>query len=1341
MATPPTPTHVVFETTVGDFTVELYYEHAPRTCFNLAELARRGYYNNTIFHRIIKVCFALYVLCVFFAARRPLTRAWQDFMIQGGDPTGTGRGGESVYGGKFNDEISKELKHTGAGVVSMANAGPNTNGSQFFVTLAPTPWLDGKHTIFGRISSGMRVIQRMGLVPTGANDRNMDEDEPAAGLDGDDKLSSREPENQASARQGEGEGEGGETHDVHPPQQDLEVLKLDLDPEHARPLSSGAEDPAGIGGARQLAWVQRAPPRPAFPNIFEFIPMPESTGSPALAETRPPTAVNDDDNVVAISVSPALPNEAETPAAEPASPRSRRLELLTHLERQWLEDTRALEDAYEAPTDLPEFGWHHVFQLGPALAYTTLLLRRDVSPRFLVLDENVDATKEAMSSTMAVVLIAAGLAFNRSTEEFVLRQATPPQQKKPVVRKRRRKKTSGESTAARASSRLVSVLQAPLRRLVIRGFRRRSSSRPRYVVVRPQRRQSSVERSIIRSSPVAETLAALLSRALALAHRSLLSALSTSIVTPSFLPPPNAVSISSSRKALGRSKPATKIGDLGAIALFHALRVNTTLRSVALENAGISDASMPALAAMLRHNTTLTSLSLRANGVGPLGVAALCDALDDMPDASLLSLDLAHNRMTDAGLELLRVALENNETLVWLDVSWNQLSTRAVLALLESLRENFVLRGLAVHGRDLDDDAFCLNIESKYALALAASLRQANPSLASIALTSEAATLPIDKLKDSRWLPLAGKQLVEVDALVIAGLLPLNDRLLRLDLSNNPGIERWAVLELLKSMRYCKTLRHVNLANTGLYEEVAELVGELVAANDTLETIVMHETELHVQQLRGHEPVDTLSLQVATSHFLDRWILTRCLALNRVTQELNALRLPEPTRDALSGRVTPVSINVSGRALALYEVTFLAKKVFHHLHVARLAMNGCTIDSVGGVALADALRNHSSVETLELENNALGASGGRAMAECVQFNASLTFLNLSWNRLGNDGVAGLASALPRNVRLLRLDLRGNELSTAGIQAISAGLRGNACLQELYLRWNTICPAGAEALAQALAGNQSLRVLDVEHHTMGPRGALAFATMLRKNRHLRELNMKGDDSISDGDAHGIGADAAQAIAGALTESNRALATLSIGQNQVGRDGIAAFAQLVKVNTTLRVLDLSLSPMDGKLAERFFECLSMNCTLRKLSLAHNHISNDGMAACLRALERNKTLEDLNLAHNGITEEPLALFAAKLRQRLDASALATSVAVAAARAAKRAPAAPAAAAVSTTPATTSASTKAPPQAPTAALKWVCLIGNTMTEGTRRVFRSLAPSITVELEAELHRGPTATS
>ncbi|RUS22216.1 hypothetical protein BC937DRAFT_89974 [Endogone sp. FLAS-F59071] len=92
-------------------------------------------------------------------------------MIQGGDPTGTGKGGKSIWDGPFMDEIHSDLKHVGAGILSMANSGPNTNKSQFFITLAPTPHLDGKHTIFGRVSDGMQVVKRMGFVATDANDR------------------------------------------------------------------------------------------------------------------------------------------------------------------------------------------------------------------------------------------------------------------------------------------------------------------------------------------------------------------------------------------------------------------------------------------------------------------------------------------------------------------------------------------------------------------------------------------------------------------------------------------------------------------------------------------------------------------------------------------------------------------------------------------------------------------------------------------------------------------------------------------------------------------------------------------------------------------------------------------------------------------------------------------------------------------------------------------------------------------------------------------------------------------------------------------------------------------
>ncbi|MEN6580665.1 MAG: peptidylprolyl isomerase [Anaerolineaceae bacterium] len=122
----------ILKTDLGDIEVTLFADKAPNTVNNFVFLAREGYYDNTIFHRVI-----------------------QDFMAQAGDPTGTGRGGP---GYSFRDEFSAGLKHNKPGILSMANAGPNTNGSQFFITHVPTPWLDGKHTIFGEVTNGLDVL-------------------------------------------------------------------------------------------------------------------------------------------------------------------------------------------------------------------------------------------------------------------------------------------------------------------------------------------------------------------------------------------------------------------------------------------------------------------------------------------------------------------------------------------------------------------------------------------------------------------------------------------------------------------------------------------------------------------------------------------------------------------------------------------------------------------------------------------------------------------------------------------------------------------------------------------------------------------------------------------------------------------------------------------------------------------------------------------------------------------------------------------------------------------------------------------------------------------------------
>lgn len=136
---------------MGRIVFELYWKHAPKTCANFYQLAKQGFYDGIIFHRVIS-----------------------DFMIQTGDPTGTGSGGASIYGGAFEDELHPELRFVGAGILAMANAGPNTNRSQFFVTLAPTPFLDGKHTIFGRVAEGLQAVREIGVAET-KDDRYVDE--------------------------------------------------------------------------------------------------------------------------------------------------------------------------------------------------------------------------------------------------------------------------------------------------------------------------------------------------------------------------------------------------------------------------------------------------------------------------------------------------------------------------------------------------------------------------------------------------------------------------------------------------------------------------------------------------------------------------------------------------------------------------------------------------------------------------------------------------------------------------------------------------------------------------------------------------------------------------------------------------------------------------------------------------------------------------------------------------------------------------------------------------------------------------------------------------------------
>ncbi len=136
---------ITIETNHGTITAEMFADAAPKTAGNFIDLAKKGYYDGITFHRVI-----------------------DGFMIQGGCPDGNGTGGP---GYSIPDEFAEGLAHDGEGIFSMANAGPNTGGSQFFITLAATPWLDGKHAVFGKVTDGLDVLRAIGTVETGFGDK------------------------------------------------------------------------------------------------------------------------------------------------------------------------------------------------------------------------------------------------------------------------------------------------------------------------------------------------------------------------------------------------------------------------------------------------------------------------------------------------------------------------------------------------------------------------------------------------------------------------------------------------------------------------------------------------------------------------------------------------------------------------------------------------------------------------------------------------------------------------------------------------------------------------------------------------------------------------------------------------------------------------------------------------------------------------------------------------------------------------------------------------------------------------------------------------------------------
>lgn len=625
---------------------------------------------------------------------------------------------------------------------------------------------------------------------------------------------------------------------------------------------------------RKVAWIQSIESVADLrSSIFEFVP-PEATAASADSslQAQQPTVVSVEQVPATpesiprakkrVSFSPEIENTLAHDHVFLIDASTERSELLSTMEQ-----CRQMERSYVVPDDIPSFGWWDCFQLGLSLTYTTICLRKNISARCLAFDDQQKQRKRKLSSISATqisVLAHAGLAFNCSTRSLTVRQGQPPPQlipapaqRKPkrkrrhklrrlgfismVVRLRHRKRMKPKSRykwIAKLSERVPSRAKDKSKKTI----KPKPASKPR----RPVRLKLKLKINFkFRGKPKSN------------GSDGLESASVTKI------------------KRVTKGPDKHKIGSYGAIAVFRALRVNRALLTLSLEYVAINDSAMSALAAALRVNTALTHLSLVGNRIGAAGARDLADALEDSPDSMLIDLNLRDNRLGAQGAEELGRALRENETLTRCDFSWNQMGPHAVLGLLSALRDNFALRELCVYGRDLAEDGthYLANLDYDSAKRIVVALRHVNESFAVARLTGARAMLPIDKMKTSRWIHLADRELVELDGLVIAGLIPRNSMLLSLDLHDNPGLGRAAVLGLLSVIRRCPTLRDVDLSNTGLFPDAGESLGELVVLNSTLETIKLHETVFAVQQLRGNrragEVPDMMAFTVASKHFLD----------------------------------------------------------------------------------------------------------------------------------------------------------------------------------------------------------------------------------------------------------------------------------------------------------------------------------------------------------------------------------------------------------------------------------------------------------------------------------------
>ena len=528
-------------------------------------------------------------------------------------------------------------------------------------------------------------------------------------------------------------------------------------------------------------------------------------------------------------------------------------------------------------------------------------------------------------------------------------------------------------------------------------------------------------------------------------------------------------------------------GAEGANLLAQALSVNTSLSSLSLRRNCIGSDGASSLARALRLNNSLSSLNLSLNFIGDDGANSLAQALS--ANTSLSSLDLSSSSIGDEGANSLAKALRKNTSLSSLDLSSNSIGDEGADSLAQALRVNISLSSL-----DLSSNSIC----DEGALSLAHGLRL-NNSLSFFNLHSSSIN--------------------EEGADSLAQALKVNTSLCSLSLCEN-SIGHEGANSLAHALRVNTSLSSLNLYSNSIGDEGANSLAKALRKNTSISSLELSSNSI------GDKGADSLA---------------QALILNNSLSSLYLSASSIGDKGALS----------------------LAHALEVNTCLSSLGLHCNSIGSEGANSLALALSINTSLSSLDLRSNCIGAEGANSTAEALRVNTSLFSLDLSSNSIGNEGASLLAQALRVNTSLSSLDLSSNSIGNEGANTLSQALRLKNSLSSLDLSSNSIGDEGASLLAQALRVNTSLSSLSLCENSIGHEGANSLAQTLKSNNSLLSLDLSSNS---------IGDKGASLLAQAL-RVNTSLSSLNLDFSSIGDEGANSLAQALKINSSLSVLGLS------------------------------------------------------------------------------------------------------------------------------------------------------------------------